>query len=351
MSYQRDFERRVRIGVVGVGDHAYRNILPLLTFLPVEFVAVADTNSELGAKTALQYGRIPHYESATKMYENEEIDAVLLCVSPKLHPALTIEALEAGLHVWMEKPASTSVREVDEMIRARAGRVVVVGYKKAFMPATRKVVELVDGGAIGDVRSILATYPLIIPHGDRALIERGEMSMWLANGCHPTAFMLAVAGSARSVVVHRGHAGASVLIVKHANGTLSTLHSSMGVAPVHPFERYAVYGMRGGIEVENSRRVRFQRTTKFEYSKTNNFAPPDPDSGAVVWEPQDSLGTLETKSEFTQGMFGELAYFLDCVLTGTEPTIANLEFARNIAGVYEAGILSNGDEVELEDLN
>jgi len=50
MSYQRDFERRVRIGVVGVGDHAYRNILPLLTFLPVEFVAVADTNSELGAK-------------------------------------------------------------------------------------------------------------------------------------------------------------------------------------------------------------------------------------------------------------------------------------------------------------
>ena len=54
-----------------------------------------------------------------------------MCVSPKLHPGLTIEALEAGLHVWMEKPASTSVREVDEMIRARAGRVVVVGYKKA----------------------------------------------------------------------------------------------------------------------------------------------------------------------------------------------------------------------------
>jgi len=41
-------------------------------------------------------------------------------------------------------------------------------------------------------------------------------------------------------------------------------------------------------------------------------------------------------------MFGELSYFLDCVLTGTEPTIANLEFARQIAGIYEAGILSTG---------
>jgi len=285
------------------------------------------------------------------MYENEAIDAVLLCVSPKLHPQLTVEALEAGLHVWMEKPASTSVREVDEMIRARAGRVVVVGYKKAFMPATGKVVELVGSGALGDVRSISATYPLIIPHGDRAFIERGEMSMWLANGCHPTAFMLAVAGSAKSVIVHRGRAGASVVLIKHANGVLSNLHSASGVSPAHPFERYAVYGMNGCVEVENSRRVIFQRAAKFEYSKTNNFAPPSLDSGALVWEPQDTLGTLETKSEFTQGMFGELSYFLDRVLTGTEPTIANLEFARQIAGIYEAGILSDGNEVELEDLN
>ena len=351
MGYQREFERRVRIGVVGVGDHAYRNILPLLNFLPVEFAALADTNSDLGERTALQYGRIPHYESAAKMYENEELDAVLLCVSPKLHPQLATEALASGLHVWMEKPASTSVREVDEMIRARGGRVVVVGYKKAFMPATGKVLELVGGGAIGDVRSILATYPLVIPHGDRALIERGEMSTWLANGCHPTAFMLAVAGNARSLVVHRGRAGASIVVIKHGNGVISNLHSALGVSPAHPFERYAVYGMHGGIEVENSRRVIFRRAAHFEYSKTTNFAPASPDSGAVVWEPQDSLGTLETRSEFTQGMFGELSYFLDCVLTGIEPTIANLEFARQIAGIYEAGILSDGDEIELEELN
>jgi len=116
------------------------------------------------------------------------------------------------------------------------------------MPATGKVLELVGGGAIGDVRSILATYPLVIPHGDRALIERGEMSTWLANGCHPTAFMLAVAGNARSLVVHRGRAGASIVVIKHGNGVISNLHSALGVSPAHPFERYAVYGMHGGIE-------------------------------------------------------------------------------------------------------
>jgi len=102
------------------------------TFFRSNFAALADTNSDLGERTALQYGRIPHYESAAKMYENEELDAVLLCVSPKLHPQLATEALASGLHVWMEKPASTSVREVDEMIRARGGRVVVGRLQEGF---------------------------------------------------------------------------------------------------------------------------------------------------------------------------------------------------------------------------
>ncbi|MFC5833484.1 Gfo/Idh/MocA family protein [Nonomuraea insulae] len=351
MSYQRAFEDRVRVGIVGVGDHAYRNLLPLLTFLPVDLVAIADTDAELGARTAQQYGRVPHYETATTMYENEELDAVLICVSPRLHPQLTLEALDAGLHVWMEKPASITVRGVDDMIRARAGRVVVVGYKKAFMPATAKVVELAESSALGDVRSISATYPLVIPHGDRALIERGEPSMWLANGCHPTAFALAVAGAAQSVVVHRGREGANVVVIRHTSGALTSIHSALGISPAHPFERYTVYGMHGAVEVENGRRVVFWRATAFNYSTTSNFAPPGLDSAALVWEPQDSLGTLETKAEFTQGMHGELAYFLDCVRTGTEPTMGNLEFARQLAGIYEAGILSDGDEVALEDLN
>jgi predicted dehydrogenase len=350
MSYQRDFERRVRIGVVGVGDHAYRNILPLLTFLPVELVALADPNAELAAKTARQYGQVPHYDSTAKMYESEELDAALLCVSPQLHPGLTVEALQAGLHVWMEKPASASVAGVDDMLRARGDRVVVIGYKKAFMPATEKVIELVRTGALGQVRSTLGAYPVTIPHGDRAMIERCEPSMWLANGCHPTAFIIAVAGPVKSVVVHRGREGSGVLVLRHSNGALSNLHLARGAPPGQPFERYSVYGTKATVEVENSRKISFQRGAPFDYKNIRNFAPPGLDSGAIVWQPQDSLGTLETKSEFTQGMFGELSYFFDCVLNRTPPERGNLEFARQIAAIYEAGILSDGDEVDLENM-
>jgi predicted dehydrogenase len=56
MSYQRDYSKRLRVGIVGVGSHCYRNLLPALNFLPVELVAVCDTNLDVAKKTAAQYG-------------------------------------------------------------------------------------------------------------------------------------------------------------------------------------------------------------------------------------------------------------------------------------------------------
>jgi predicted dehydrogenase len=104
MTYQRDFERRLKVGIVGVGSHAYRNLLPAMNYLPVALQAICDSNRPLAEKTAAQYGVKAHYEDAGEMYRNEVLDAVFLCVSPQLHPVLACQALDAGLHVWMDAP-------------------------------------------------------------------------------------------------------------------------------------------------------------------------------------------------------------------------------------------------------
>ena len=104
MSYQREFEKTLKVAVVGVGSHAYRNILPTMTFLPVSLRAFCDVNLELAERTASQYGVKATYASAREMYGKEELDAVFLSVSPGLHPGLCCEAFDAGLHVWLEKP-------------------------------------------------------------------------------------------------------------------------------------------------------------------------------------------------------------------------------------------------------
>ena len=46
MSYQREFSHRLRAGLVGIGSHAYRNILPVMNFLPVQLVAVCNRSMQ-----------------------------------------------------------------------------------------------------------------------------------------------------------------------------------------------------------------------------------------------------------------------------------------------------------------
>jgi predicted dehydrogenase len=99
MSYQRHYDRKLRLGFVGVGAHAYRNLLPTMTYLPVELVAFCDLDNASTLKAARQYGVMSVYTDSKTMYDAEELDAVILSVSPKMHPQLCLEALEYGLHV------------------------------------------------------------------------------------------------------------------------------------------------------------------------------------------------------------------------------------------------------------
>ena len=83
MSYQREFSHRLRAGLVGIGSHAYRNILPVMNFLPVQLVAVCNrSNIELAQLTAAQYG-CKSYQKPEEMYEKENLDCVFICVSPE----------------------------------------------------------------------------------------------------------------------------------------------------------------------------------------------------------------------------------------------------------------------------
>jgi len=343
MQYQREAERRLRIGVVGVGSHAYRNVLPALTYLPVSLDAVCDIDDGRARVTAAQYGVTRVYSSTADMYRDGDLDAVLISVSPQLHPELACQALDAGLHVWLEKPPAMRASQVEEIEKQRGDRVVVVGFKKAFMPATRKTREIMYGEEFGKLRSLLAEYPMSIPEDGDGVLERGEYVNWLANGCHPLSFMLAVGGDVEAVTVHRSRNGGGVCVLEYANGAVGNFHLADGGRL--PFERYTVYGDGGHVTIENCARVSWHRGIPFSYGRTASYAPDGMDHGTTVWEPQNSLATLENKALFTQGFYDELRYFCDCVLGGEQVEDGSLDFALRVMRVYEAALLSGGSRV------
>ncbi len=348
MSYQRDFEKKLNVAIVGVGSHAYRNILPTMTFLPISLRAICDINLERAQVTASQYGVEAVYASSREMYQNEELDAVFLCVSPQLHPELTCEAFDAGLHVWLEKPPAMRASEVEEMIRHRKDKVAVVGFKKAFMPSTQKVMEILSTGGYGPLRSILAVYGMSIPEKGEEVLRERKFTNWLSNGCHPLSLMIAVGGAVSDVTVHRARDGGGVCVLEFVNGALGNFHLASGGNNSQPLERYSFFGDDCHIVIDNGFRVTLQRGIPFQYGKTTNYVPEGFDSGAVVWEPQNCSATLENKALFTQGMYDEMRYFCDQILAGQPAEKGSLEFALEVMKVYEAALLSNGNEVLIE---
>jgi predicted dehydrogenase len=348
MSYQREFTKKLNIGLVGIGAHSYRNILPTLNYLPVTLKAICNrSNEDMARITAAQYG-CSYYQSTKEMYEKEDLDAVFICVSPQTHPKLAKEAFEAGLHVWLEKPAAMRAYEVEEMIEARKDKVCVVGFKKTFMPAAEKAVEICSSEKYGNLKTILAVYPVDIDKNGSEVLEQRKYTGWLNNGTHPLSFLMRVGGKVSTITTYLGGTESGtggVCVLEFANGVIGNLHMASGP---FPNESYRLFGDKWHLDIENGSKVTLQRGIPFEYGSTTNYMGEGDDNGAVVWEPQNSKASIESKLLFTQGFYSEMKYFCDCVLEGKQAEKGSLEFALDVMKVYEAALLSNGKRVVIE---
>lgn len=341
--YQREYKKKIRVGLVGAGSHAYRNILPALHYLPVTLKAVCNRSQERLAGMEEEY--VCHfYTSVQEMYGQEDLDAVLLCVSPQMHPSLALEALSRGLHVFMEKPPAMSADEVRSLIQARKDRIVSVGFKKACMPAAVKAREIAASPDYGGAESILAVYPMSLPREGERVLERKEFTNWLGNGCHPLSFMISLGGTVRAVTALCGKSGQGSVILEFDNGMMGNLYLAGGP---HPIEQYQIFAPGWNLRIENSDTVILNRGIPFEYAYTDNFAPEGDRHGAIVWRPQNCLATLENKALYIQGIVPELELFCHAVLNGEDVGATSLELALEVMKVYEAALRSEGRRIEI----
>ena len=134
-------------------------------------------------------------------------------MSPFAHPDLACAALDAGLHVWMEKPPAARAADVLRMRDFRGDRVVVVGFKKAFQPAIQKAEELVNSPEAGNLKTVLGEYRMDIPLNGQEILDANKMNNWLGNGCHPLSGMMQVGGRVLAVTVIRSRNGGGVCIL------------------------------------------------------------------------------------------------------------------------------------------
>jgi len=139
-----------RVLVVGAGSIGQRHLKNLRTLGVEKLIACDPDRERLKAVEELQ---IPGFASFAESLDFAKPDIVLICTPPVFHTTQAIEALRIGAHVFIEKPLSDRLDEVDYLIdeARKKSRVVQVGYNLRFNPGIKKLKQLVDDSVVGRV--------------------------------------------------------------------------------------------------------------------------------------------------------------------------------------------------------
>ncbi len=143
---------KVRVGMVGTGWYADWMHLPALQSHPqAEIAAICGRNRERAEETARKFAIPRVFTDYREMIEKANLHALVVASPDDMHFPITMDALDAGLHVLCEKPLALSAAQARAMTeRAEAQGVKnMVYFTLRWMPAHRYVRELIEAGAVG----------------------------------------------------------------------------------------------------------------------------------------------------------------------------------------------------------
>lgn len=146
----------LNIACIGVGGMGANNTRALHE-LGENIYALCDVDEEYAAETLYNYPKAKKYVDFREMLEQEpEIDAVMVATPDHSHAAITIQAMREGKHAFVQKPLARSIYEARRMaeVAEQSGVVTQMGNQGHCYDGTRKIVNWIRQGAIGDVRKV-----------------------------------------------------------------------------------------------------------------------------------------------------------------------------------------------------
>ena len=308
-----------RFLVAGCGSIGQRHIANLKT-LGVEQIFACDPLPERLSSISLMYN-IPQYLDFSEALNAVLPDVVMVCTPPVLHIPQALAALRSGAHVFVEKPISHSLEDIDKVVTEAESRqkIVQVGYHLRYHPAIQKVKELIDKEAIGRVLWARAEYGAYLPDWrpwqDYRISYTAKRSMGggiILDGSHEIDYMHWLLGEVREVFC--------------LADKLSDLE--LDVEDTASLTLKFVSGCLGEIHIDCVQRIR-SRSCKIVGTE-----------GTLLWDSVEGLRLLKSSStpqewerlgfivEPNDVYLKELFSFLDCIDKSTPPQTDALSAKR-----------------------
>jgi predicted dehydrogenase len=146
-------EGSLRVAVVGLGYWGPNLVRVLQELQGATPVLACDSSSTALSSVALRYPHLRTASSFVEVCDDEEVDAVAIATPVSTHYELAAAALEAGKHVFVEKPLAASTQQAQSLIELadRNGRVLMPGHTFLYSPPVNMGRELIRAGELGDI--------------------------------------------------------------------------------------------------------------------------------------------------------------------------------------------------------
>jgi myo-inositol 2-dehydrogenase/D-chiro-inositol 1-dehydrogenase len=156
----RPRERALRVGIIGCGRAAVALHIPALAKIPgLRISAVCDSDARRPAKVALSDRAVSRHTDYRSLIADPSVDVVLVAVPPAQHAEVFVAAVEAGKHVYAEKPLALGLEEADRMVAAAAASPArcTVGFNLRSHRLVRVARSHLRAGAVGRLIALRTT--------------------------------------------------------------------------------------------------------------------------------------------------------------------------------------------------
>ncbi|WP_433872642.1 Gfo/Idh/MocA family protein [Saccharopolyspora sp. CA-218241] len=360
--------RKVRLGIIGAGTQgsAYAKFIADGLVPNMEIGAIADVEPEKRAAAA-EHG-VPVHEDHRSLLAGGGVDAIVTTVPHYLHPGIAIDALAAGVHALVEKPAGVytkQVRELNEFAAQHPELTFAIMFNQRNNPLYQRIKQIVDAGEIGGIRRtnwIITTWwrpqgyyeqsawrATWGGEGGGVLVNQAphQLDLWQWICGIPKSVYAKVAYGFRRDIAVEDEVTAVVDYGDGASGTFVTaVHDLVGT------DRLEILGDRGKIVVDGSRTATVTRLVEDERALSDAMGMDDVRRlfmGELDPTAHHSQEVIEHASAWGAQHAGVLENFAANILDGT-PLLAPGSEGINGVRLANAIHLSSwlGEEVPLD---
>lgn len=253
------------IGIIGAGNFTKMTVMPALKNAGARYRYI----SSQGGLTAKSLANKYQFEFSTSDYKtilsDEQVDLVLITTRHNQHASMVIEALNAGKHVFVEKPLALNREELTEIANTyqqTSGRVSVsVGFNRRFAPLSVKAKELL-GSSQGPINMIATMNAGFIPDDVWVQDMKTGGGRIIGEACHYVDLMSYFCGSPVISVMMSGlgispmeNTDNAIITLKFKNGSQGAIHYFSNGNKSYPKERIELYSQSRTLVIDNFRKM------------------------------------------------------------------------------------------------